>query len=118
MKRQVTGYVIFVITAIVLLFGVSSAKADHWRATGSLLQGEYMLTYLIAPGDVDTSGVAFVGAALIFDSAEFNTDRMAIFLNSDPPTIEWQIPTLFKWEGEWWRQIPLPLKWTKGDEVM
>ena len=118
MKRQVIGYVIFVITAIVLVFGVSSAKADHWRATGSLLQGEYMLTYLIKPGDVDASGVAFLGGVLIFDSAEFNTDRMATFLNSDPQTIEWQIPTLFKWEGEWWRQIPLPLKWTKGDEVM
>ena len=116
MKRTITGYVIFVITAIVLL--ASIAKADHWRATGSLLPGEYMLTYLIAPGDVDISGVAFVGGVLIFDSAEFNADKMANYLNADPATIEWQMPTLFKWEDDWWRHIPLPLKWLKGDEVM
>ena len=116
MKRQGIGYVIFAITAMVLVFGVSSVRADHWRPTGSLLPGEYMLTYLIMPLSEDD--VSFVGGVIVFDSTKFNTDAAAKYLNADPPTIEWQSPTLFKWEGDFWRQIPLPLKWLKGDAVM
>ena len=137
MKRQVIGYVIFVITAIVLL--ASSAKADHWKAISSLLPGTYMLTYMCPEstatvhemydyfgerGVEPATNIIYTGYMAVFGFNEkYNSKNLAEFMNAEPNTPPEFKPELFKLEpnpdgDSWWRQIPLPLKWLKGDAVM
>jgi uncharacterized protein YccT (UPF0319 family) len=107
------------------------ARADHWRQTSSLLPGTYMLIYIDytmtaqmaamqafaeMQGIEGTLSFVSVSEALtITINEEYTTEKMITFLNAEPQTTEDQKPMMFKSEGEWWRQIPMPCKWTKGD---
>jgi hypothetical protein len=117
--------------ALMVFVFAGSVWADHWRQTSSLLPGTYMLiyidheqttqmvamqTYAELQGMLGALSFVSVGEALtITINEDYTTARMIEFLNAKPQTTDTQNPMIFKSEGEWWRQIPMPCKWTIGD---
>ena len=79
-----------------------------------------MQAYTEAQGSVGALSFVSVNDALIIniDSEIYTTARMIDFLNADPQTTPDREPMIFKSEGDWWRQIPMPCKWLKGDSAI
>ena len=130
---------ILIVLTMCLIFLSSVAHADHWRVKSSLVPGKYMLTYMSvdqtsaiyqlyeAHSDQKVepaTSIVYVGFIVVFEiDDKYNASMIADFLDTDKQTTPDHRPELFKLEvppdGEsWWRQIPLPLTWTKGDKVM
>ena len=135
MKRE--RYIIIIIALMCILFTwsvVKCAQADHWTVKSSLLPGTYMLTYMSVEttdrihqmydyyGELDlepATNIIYTGYMVVFGFNEkYNSEALAEFLNAAPSTPPDLRPELFKLEDAWWRQIPLPIKWLKGDVVM
>jgi hypothetical protein len=78
-----------------------------------------MQAYTESQGRTGALNFVSVGEAITITIDErYTTERMVDFLNAEPQTTDTQSPMIFKSEGEWWRQIPLPCKWLKGDSAI
>jgi len=120
-----------VITAIVLACLVTSAYADHWRATSSLLPGTYMLVYksiensqmmqdlydaYAEQGVAPATNIFWTGYTVIFGFDEtYNTTNLIEFMSAEPATTPENSPILFKKDKIGWHQIEMPCKWILGD---
>ena len=137
MKNERRIIMVIVLMIVLFVWGLvqcQEARADHWRATASLLPGTYKLTYnvpaqtaaILAMNETHASLLGFiaVGEALtIIIDKEYTSDMFVEFLNVEPKTYDYMLPTLFVKkvdfaEQTYWVQIKLPCKWTLGDVAM
>jgi len=114
--------------AICLVFLSTTASADYWRQTSSLLPGTYMLTYFHqqsttemlalqeyaeAQGLPSTIKVQYLMETIVITiDAEFNTKKLVEYLNAEPQTTG---PVLFKQDKIGWAQILMPCELAAGD---
>jgi hypothetical protein len=108
------------------------ARADWSPRSVSLAPGTYMITYIElgstayfltmhALGQMDVIlPLRDLRTSRTFEvNDEVNTKTITDFLNSDPMTEQEQDPIIFHLQNdETWKQIPLPCRWQKGEDLL
>ena len=118
---------------ICLLLIASTAWADHWRQTASLLPGTYMMIYdnprttaqmqflqeyLRATGEDPFGADTIVEGVIFVIGEEQKTEKLIRFMNVDPQTSPEKNPFLFKQVEGCWVKIDFPCVWVKGDSTL